>query len=94
MKDTIIPSDRPTLVEAKPSTFDGQARRVIFSLLKRLGRGKITIFEGDTQQSFGKQTDDFPLEARVTVHHPRFYSSILLGGSVGAGEAYMAGKGY
>jgi cyclopropane-fatty-acyl-phospholipid synthase len=91
MKETIIPSHWPTPEEAKPSAFDGVARKVIFSLLKRLGRGKITIKEGDTQQDFGKQTEDCPLEARVTVHHPRFYSAILLGGSVGAGEAYMAG---
>ncbi len=91
MKHTIFPPDWPTLEEAKPSAFDGVARRVIFSLLKRLDRGKITIHEGDTQQSFGKQTHDFPFEAKVTVHHPRFYSSILIGGSVGAGEAYMAG---
>ena len=81
MKDTIIPSDSPTLEEVNPSALDGIARRVIFSLLKRLDRGKITVHEGDTQQSFGKQRDDFPFEAKVIVHHPRFYSSILLGGA-------------
>ena len=91
MKETIIPSHWPTPEEAKPSAFDRIARKAVFSLLKRLDRGKITIHEGDTQQGFGKQTHDFPLEAKVIVHHPRFYSSVLLGGSVGAGEAYMAG---
>jgi cyclopropane-fatty-acyl-phospholipid synthase len=91
MKETIIPSHWPTPEEAKSSVLDGMARRVIFSLLKRLYRGEITIKEGDTQLSFGKQTHDLPLEAKVTVHHPRFYSSVLFGGSVGAAEAYMAG---
>ena len=91
MKETIIPSRWRSPEEAKPSALDRVARKVVFSLLQRLSRGKITIDEGDTQQGFGKQTDDFPLEAKVIVHHPRFYSSILLGGSVGAGEAYMAG---
>ncbi len=91
MKDTITPGDWPTPEETQQSALDGLARKLILSLLKRLDRGKITIYEDDTQHSFGKQADDFPLEAKVIVHHPRFYSSILLGGSVGAGEAYMAG---
>jgi len=91
MRGTIIPSHWPTPEEAKPSALDGVARKVVFSLLKRLNRGKITLQEGDTQQGFGKQTHDLPLEAKVIVHHPGFYSAILLGGSVGAGEAYMAG---
>jgi cyclopropane-fatty-acyl-phospholipid synthase len=36
--------------------------------------------------------DRFPLEATITIHHPRFYSSIVFGGSVGASEAFMAGQ--
>ena len=91
MKETIVPSHRRALQEVKPSVFDGLARRTLFSLLERLDRGKITLHEGDTGKSFGKQTDAFPLEVQVNVYHPRFYSAILLGGSVGAGEAYMAG---
>jgi len=91
VKETIVPSHRRALQEVKPSVFDGLARRTLFSLLERLDRGKITLHEGDTGKSFGKQTDAFPLEVQVNVYHPRFYSAILLGGSVGAGEAYMAG---
>jgi len=91
VKETIAPSHRRALEEVKPSVFDGLARRTLFSLLERLDRGKITLHEGDTGKSFGKQTDAFPLEVQVNVYHPRFYSAILLGGSVGAGEAYMAG---
>ena len=91
MKETIIPSHWPTSEKARPTAFDRVARKVVFSLLKRLERGKITLHERDTEQIFGKQTQNFPLEAKVIVHHPRFYSAIFLGGSVGAGEAYMAG---
>jgi cyclopropane-fatty-acyl-phospholipid synthase len=91
MRETIIPSDWPPLERAKTSAFDGLARRTLFSLLKRLGRGQITLHEGNKQKRFGKRTDAFPLEAEVTVYHPRFYTATLLGGSVGAGEAYMAG---
>ena len=91
MKETIIPSHWPAPEGAKPRALDRVARKVILSLLKRLDRGKIILQEGDIQQRFGNKTDDCPLEAKVTVHHPHFYSAILLGGSVGAGEAYMAG---
>ena len=90
MKETIIPSRWPTPEAAKPSAFDRVARKVILSLLKRLDRGRITIHEGERKHIFGKQTQNFPLETKVVVHHPRFYSAILFGGSVGAGEAYMA----
>jgi cyclopropane-fatty-acyl-phospholipid synthase len=91
MKETIIPSERPAPDKVTPSAFDGLARKTLFSLLERLDRGIITLREGDRHKSFGKQSEAFPLEAEVNVYHPRFYSATLLGGSVGAGEAYMAG---
>jgi cyclopropane-fatty-acyl-phospholipid synthase len=40
---------------------------------------------------FGNLTDEYPLTAHVEVRNPRFYSELAFGGTIGAGEAYMAG---
>jgi len=91
MKTSIIPSDAPMLESTKPRQIDALARRLIFSILHGLSRGRLSVVEGGRQRSFGERTVDFPLEATVTVYHPRFFRMALFGGSVGAGEAYMAG---
>jgi cyclopropane-fatty-acyl-phospholipid synthase len=67
------------------------AQRLFFSLLGRLRQGKITIIDGNRTHVFGRHVTGDGLEATVRVNHPRFYSSIVLGGSIGAGEAYMTG---
>ena len=41
--------------------------------------------------SFGSQSDDLPLAAEVIVHHPKFYTDSVFGGSVGSAEAYING---
>jgi cyclopropane-fatty-acyl-phospholipid synthase len=84
-------------VEAMPSEgasnapFYGSAKKILFSVLKKLEWGQIHILEGDLRMNFGQRTDEAPLEVSVTVLHPSFYNRILLGGSVGSGEAYMMG---
>ena len=47
--------------------------------------------EGDQFYTFGQKSDEFSLEAEITVNSPTFYSSVLFGGTVGAGRAYMDG---
>ena len=91
MTDSITPSEAATRSATKSKRLDGLARGVLFSLLSRLLRGKLTIVDAAGRWSFGEVSDNFPLQASITVMHPRFYSSTLLGGSIGASEAYMAG---
>jgi cyclopropane-fatty-acyl-phospholipid synthase len=73
------------------SILDTYARQSLFSLLGRLRRGRITISEGEAHQAFSGEKEKRDLQAFITVRHPHFYSQAVLGGSVGAGEAYMAG---
>jgi cyclopropane-fatty-acyl-phospholipid synthase len=70
---------------------DGLARRVIFRLLGKVQRGSLTLVENGQDFSFGEPARPATLQAAVTVHHPRFYRSLLLAGSRGLGEAYVAG---
>lgn len=50
--------------------------------------GTITLVEGDDRRRLGQGG---PLEATVIIRHPRAWQRMALGGTVGAGEAYMDG---
>ncbi len=91
MKTLIRPMERGVVESPRLALLHGTARGLFFSFLERLHRGRIRIRDGDQELSFGRGTEEVPLEALVRVLHPGFYSRVLLGGSVGAGEAYMAG---
>jgi cyclopropane-fatty-acyl-phospholipid synthase len=64
------------------------ARRAVFAHLKKIERGSITVIEGESRHPFGRSGG---LAATITVHDPAFYTDMAFGGSIGAGEAYMAG---
>ena len=91
MTASIMPSDASALENIQSRPTDGLARKLFFKILRKLERGKIIILEGPQRHVFGQSSTTFPLEAVVHVHHPRFYSKAILGGSIGAAEAYMSG---
>jgi cyclopropane-fatty-acyl-phospholipid synthase len=91
MTDLIVPAEAPALHELKTGQLDHLARRTILAVLGKLKYGRICIHEGDQRHAFTGMDAAPPLEAVVTVHHPRFYSRILFSGSMGAAEAYMEG---
>ena len=73
----------------KPRFLDGIAKRALLNRLNDLHDGKLILIDGDLRHEFGKVTNRCSLTASVRVKHPRFYSDIAFGGSIGAGEAYM-----
>src|SRR5512139_419325 len=92
MNGSVIPS-RPTPgTRIVPAGFAGMlagiARRAVFSHLRKIERGSVTVIEGNERRAFGRQGG---LAATITVHDPAFYTDMAFGGSIGAGEAYMAG---
>ncbi|MDH3532057.1 MAG: cyclopropane-fatty-acyl-phospholipid synthase family protein [Gammaproteobacteria bacterium] len=76
---------------AKPTGLDKLARRAVHSRLRNLRRGQIVISEDGEHTSYGAITEDFPLTAQICVRHPKFYSDVAFGGTIGAGEAYIQG---
>lgn len=70
---------------------DQLARAAVFRLLERLHTGCITLREGSEVYRFGQPGTSAALTAEIRVLHPSVYRAVLLGGSIGAGEAYMAG---
>jgi cyclopropane-fatty-acyl-phospholipid synthase len=57
-------------------------------LLAGLEHGRLTIREAGTSRTFGRGAPDIHL----TIHDPRAWQAFAFGGSVGAGESYMAGQ--
>ncbi len=78
-------------IEARPrSPVQGVARRSVLAVLARISRGALTLVDGDDRFPFGRSGHG--PSATVTIVDPEAYRAILLGGSVGAGEAYMKGQ--
>ena len=92
MTNSIVPAEASAIGQRKPRWFDRLAKRLLFRLLSVLRRGELTIIDGPVRHIFGTKSEQFPLEATITVHHPGFYSSVVFGGSIGASEAFMAGQ--
>ena len=92
MTNSIVPGEASAIEQTQPRLFDQLAKKLLFSLLRGLHRGELTLIDGSVRRTFGEKSNKFPLDATITVHHPRFYSSVVFGGSVGASEAFMAGQ--
>jgi len=69
--------------------FERLARRQVHNFLHRLRGGCIELIEQGQEHLFGEPHAE--LQVRLQVQDSRFYTKLLLEGSVGAGEAYMDG---
>jgi cyclopropane-fatty-acyl-phospholipid synthase len=67
------------------------AERALRARLAILEHGLITLVDGTRRDTFGRATPRCPLHATLQVRDRRFYSEVAFGGSVGAGESFMAG---
>jgi cyclopropane-fatty-acyl-phospholipid synthase len=64
------------------------SRAIVCAALRRIGSGRIVVFEGGRRRVFGPA--DAELRTTVTVHDPGAWRSVLRG-SVGLGETYVDG---
>jgi cyclopropane-fatty-acyl-phospholipid synthase len=76
----------------RPAIIERFARRAVLARLMGIKRGRIVIEDGDERIAFGQDTSNADLRTTIRVTDQRFYSDLALGGSMGAGEAYMAGS--
>ncbi len=90
MSESILPAERPLAQSPVLTKLDGWAKRILLSLLQKIRLGEISLKDGDEQHVFGRRSEECDLRTSLTVLHPRFYTQVLFGGSIGAGEAYMA----
>jgi cyclopropane-fatty-acyl-phospholipid synthase len=85
----IAPAPSRSIEVRRRSSADGVARRSLVALLGTITRGALCVIDGEERMLFGREGD--APAATVTVVDPALYRAVLLGGSVGAGEAYMNG---
>ena len=85
--DTLSPTQS---LPDRPGLLSGWIRAGVLARLKPIRHGHLTIVDGDSFHTYGTASDGSP-RATVRVLDPRFYASIALLGSVGAGESYMDG---
>lgn len=78
------------ITTSEASLIDKLCRTVFLKCLQSLPLGSLTILEdGHKVASFGNDKDE--LRGNVNILNIKAYRPLLLGGSVGAGEAYMEG---
>ena len=62
------------------------AKSMFIKLVERIKYGRIAVCEGKERMVFG---DDGSEPVTITVLSPEFYSRVIYGGSIGAGEAFV-----
>ena len=90
MKSVSLTSPRILSGTAKPKRLHRLARNILHNQFAKLAWGCVVINEGGTTRQFGNT--DSALSASVVIRDPQCYSDIVFGGSIGAGESYMAGS--
>lgn len=71
--------------------FAGLGERLLRSRLAQIEHGCITLVDGARSDTYGRLTPRCALAVTLRVHDARMYSEVAFGGSVGAGESFMAG---
>ena len=79
-----------TLKQDTMPLLDRLCRQALFSTLERLHTGTIRVCEGNNCREFGQSSDRIQ-DVSIFIHDWEAYRSIVLNGSVGAGESYMTG---
>lgn len=67
------------------------AKKLVIKLLQKLEKGYLVLHDSDETYAFGEPLNRASIKARVEVLDASFYTDLVFGGSVGAGEAYMSG---
>lgn len=83
-KETEVSRDRSVGV------LDRMAKHAVMRRLRGISSGSLVIHDHGEAHQFGSLERD-GLHATIVVNHPSFYRQIAFGGTIGAGEAYMAG---
>jgi len=67
------------------------AERALRARLQHLEHGLITLIDGDRRETYGHITPRCALHATLHMRDRRAYAEVAFGGTVGAGESFMAG---
>lgn len=76
--------------KSRTGIIDRFAKNRLLAILEHLPCGRLTLIDHGDMQVFGEAAEN-GLHAEIIIHHPSAYRDMMLGGSVGAGEAFMRG---
>ncbi len=91
MKYSVAEQDISRHVLIKSRLIDSLAKRAFMNKLQGIHHGIVVLNDESQRYQFGSLSPMCGLSAMITVTDNRFYRSIVLGGSIGAAESYMAG---
>jgi len=72
-------------------SLESLAESALRARLRRLEHGLITLIDAGQSETYGRATPHCALHVTLHVRDRRFYAEVAFGGSVGAGESFMAG---
>ncbi len=82
-----LPSQKPEKIRFLS---ENPVRRAVWRRLEKLEHGRLILQYGSRRRVFGKEGRN-SLTATVDIRDPRFYRQLMMGGSLGAAEAYIRG---
>ena len=68
--------------------FNKLCKKIVLRNLSNISKGTLSIVDDGNKYTFGH---DSSINAEIKVNNPRFYTEVLLGGSIGAGESFIRG---
>jgi cyclopropane-fatty-acyl-phospholipid synthase len=71
---------------------DKRSREIVFSVLAKLTYGQLEIIEGSQHSLFPENANCAEVTGKIYVHDLSMYRDFVKGGSIGASEAFIAGK--
>ncbi|HQQ62638.1 MAG TPA: cyclopropane-fatty-acyl-phospholipid synthase family protein [Pseudomonadales bacterium] len=88
------PSSIPDSIQETPDNLfatESMYRSAVFAMLKKIRGGRLAVFENGKVYSFGALQSDSDINASIRINHAEMWRDVVTRGSIGAGEAYMAG---
>lgn len=79
-------------VRKQANWLDKRCRSIVFSVLAKIDYGQIELVDNGQRFLFPELAENKSLLGRINIHDTSVYRDFVKGGSIGAAEAYIAGK--
>lgn len=79
-------------IRKQANWLDKRCRGLVFSVLAKLEYGQIELVDNGERFLFPEFVENNSLLGRINIHDASVYRDFVKGGSIGAAEAYIAGK--
>ncbi len=79
-------------IRKQANWLDKRCRNIVFSVLAKLQYGQVEIIDNGQHFLFPEVVGSDSLRGRINIHDASVYRDFVKGGSIGAAEAYIAGK--